>query len=143
MVYQTPARWTGLDDWFDRTYRVLSGSGSIVIFGSRTCPEEYRLWPGQVGSPPKPEFYQKYAGWAAGICSEYHPWGWEDVQRAGLPEEIRLRSKIFREPGWTTTTSFPSRASCIGEFCAEVYPLIRATGAVVISRGTARGAVVA
>ena len=62
---------------------------------------------------------------------QYHPWGWEIFNEPDCPRRYAYDQRYFGS--WVDDDDqFTSRASCIGEFCAEVYPLIRATGAVVI-----------
>ncbi len=128
-AYQTPARWIGLDPWFESNVQILSGSK--LILGVKTTPEEYRLWTERANSPPKEEHYGKFADFAVSL-RRYCPWAVELYNEPDVPWE-HTEDPLFYG-GWIKSRddNYYEAGLRYGEFTRAVYTTIKASGLNVI-----------
>lgn len=127
-LYQTPARWAGIDPWLGRN--VAAFGDNPFIIGTKTCPLEYRLWPDFLGSPPQSQYYGEFGEWASTISREYHPWGIEIWNEPDVPRQFSVPEYFG---SWVDEDDFYLAGRAYGLFCAAVYEQIHATGAQVIA----------
>lgn len=127
-MYQTPARWVRLDSWMERN--IAAFGDNPIILGSKTCPEEYRLWPDFLGSPPKSQYYSEFGEWAAGLSAKHQVWGFEIWNEPDVPRQFSVPEYFG---SWVDEDDFYLAGRAYGLFCAAVYEQIHATGAQVIA----------
>ena len=128
-MYQTPARWSGLDSWL--LYNITMFGDNPFILGTKTCPLEYRLWEDFLGSPPKPQYYYKFGEWVSTISQEYHPWGIEIWNEPDVPKRFSVPDYYG---SWVDDDDkFYNSGKNYGKFCGEVYDVIHNAGTKVIA----------
>jgi hypothetical protein len=128
-MYQTPARWSGLDSWL--LYNISMFGDNPFILGTKTCPPGYRLWEDFLGSPPKEECYIYFADFATELAEVYQPWGIELWNEPDVPRRFSVPNYYG---SWVDNDDkFYNYGKSYGKFCGEVYETIHNAGTKVIA----------
>ena len=131
-IYQVPARWMGIDAWFDANMQAVRGERTII--GTRTCPHPYRLWPEKTGSPPREDAYEGYLDFLLGLCSTYKPWAVEIWNEPGVPNTV-LDDLQYYFGAWVEGSDFRGAGRRYGELVKSCYSWLHGIGTQVIAGG--------
>lgn len=128
-IYHWSIRWHDYpNEIYSDNIETLLGRSQIITL--KVCPEEHRLWPRFVGSPPKPDSYSEFVRFAQGIID----WA--------RPDAIAL----FNEPNvWVPFATSPENFGAwvgrdetmyqggyrYGQFTKEVVPQLRDAKVIV------------
>ena len=128
-IYQTPARWMGVDDWLHGN---LSAFGyNPFIIGTHTCPEIYRMYPDRMGSEPRPECYEDFAMFVEAL-SWHDPWAIEIWREPDCPTYSVKPEVQYWYGAWVTDEDYYAAGKRYGNLLSCVYPVLSSTGCLTI-----------
>jgi hypothetical protein len=139
-IYHTPVRWMEPGAWIPDT--VSAVDPNPLIIGTRTCPEQYRLYPDRMGSPPKPEYYEKYVEFVVDLYERYHPWGIEVWNEPDCPTYSVPPENQWFYGAWVNNEDYYQAGRDYGELLAMVYSVLSGTGCQILGGALQNGHVV-
>ena len=129
-LYQSPARWMQVDDWLGDN--IAAFQPSPVIIGTKTCPEQYRLYTDRMGSEPRPEYYPDYADFVKQLALNYQPWAIEVWNEPDCPTYSVPADVQYWYGAWVTDEDYYAAGRRYGNLLSCVYPVLHSTGCQVI-----------
>lgn len=139
-IYHMPARWMEDEQWLPDIASAVDPNPLII--GTRTCPEQYRLYPDRMGSEPSPEYYSAYVDWLVGLCERYHPYAVEVWNEPDCPLYTVPADQQWYYGAWVTQEDYFAAGRRYGALLGMAYEALRPMGVQVLGGALMNGAVV-
>lgn len=130
-TYQFPVLWSevyqnGIPSYLIENFDALYFRNVAIILGIKTTPQPYRLWPEHIASPPKPEYYYKYAEFVCSLNQQYHIDAIEIYNEPNVSIALLDNTTERYFGGWIGEDETPEIGGTrYGQFMSVVYPAIK------------------
>lgn len=140
-LYHTNIRIANPEPWYLANIEAFEHNPYILDF--KVIPQDWRIWPGRPGSPPKPEYYDDYIFFILETIAKIdghalpRPWGIEIFNEPavenylGSADNPKYETQIWYG-AWVENGDYRKAGLLYGDVLATVYPSIHALGINVL-----------